>query len=702
MIWRTALSVTWRGGRAAVVRNVVVALAAAAVTLVACVATSTVIMVHGVNERAAVRAFQPAEPGETADLSTDVTYDSIRGEQIFVHYWRVETDGVTIPGVPTDATVGDWFVSPELRERIGLDPLLAGRFPEARTLGDEGIGSADELVAYRMVGPDADLRWSLKNVAGSEHIGLDAGVTVVDVAIGGMGLVVVFGAGLLRAALGPVSTGLRRRLALLHALGASRAVRELVAAAGIALSAAPAATAAALGWYVLAPTLHAVPLVGQRVLPGDLGMPAWTAASAAAAVVVLAVAVGATRGYSHVGSRPTSRIPQPPTRWRLAPLVASVGLIAYSVTQTGEAGVRLFVSGVFAASVGLIIALPVLMDSLGAVLARGGSVIGLLAGRRLSWDSGRSARPLTALASLAVIVPVAASYVAVARSGDPALPPSTLSAIIVNGDLEPETRQSLQDAAGGVFVDVYRIDGAMEPRTAAEPMRVARPTLVWVADCDSLSVHVPIESCAPDGIIVAPRVSPTFARFDAGTTTAPERGHLDHRLFITRDGDRAEMVLRSYAVNSDGDMSVFSSADNEHSESRSVPWIISAIQLGTAGAFTALVLSVVTSASRSAETRVRLFAVGAQASTIRRIAASESAITVAAVGLGGVAVGTVGAVAYALVDGARATNFWPSLVIAASVLAAAAVSAAASALYVSRSSLRWWQFDDWPTLSKSA
>ena len=214
MIWRTALSVTWRGDRATVVRNVVVALAAAAVTLVACATTSTVLMVHGVNERAAARAFQPAEPGKTADLSTDVTYDSIRGEQIFVHYWRIETDGVTIPGVPPDATVGDWFVSPELQQRIGRDPLLAGRFPEARTLGDDGIGAADELVAYRLVGPEADLRWRLKNVAGSEPIGLNAGVTVVDVVIGGTGLVVVFGTGLPRAALGPVSTGLRRRLAL--------------------------------------------------------------------------------------------------------------------------------------------------------------------------------------------------------------------------------------------------------------------------------------------------------------------------------------------------------------------------------------------------------------------------------------------------------------------------------------------------------
>ena len=319
MIWRAALSVTWRGDRATVVRNLVVALAAAAVALVACATTSTVLMVHGVNERAAARAFQDAEPGETADLSTDVTYDSIRGEQIFVHYWRIETDGVTIPGVPADATVGDWFVSPELQQRIGRDPLLAGRFPEARTLGDDGIGSADELVAYRLVGPETDLRWRLKNVAGSEHIGLNAGVTVVDVVIGGTGLVVVFGTGLLRAALGPVSTGLRRRLTLLHALGASRATRQLVAAAGIAMSTAPAAVAAALAWYVVAPRLQAVPLVGQRVLPGDLGMPAWTAAVVAATVVVLAAAAGATRGYSRVGSRPTSRIPQPPTRWRLTP-----------------------------------------------------------------------------------------------------------------------------------------------------------------------------------------------------------------------------------------------------------------------------------------------------------------------------------------------------------------------------------------------
>ena len=688
MIWRTALSVTWRGDGATVARNVVVALAAAAVTLVACAATSAVFMVHGVNERAAARAFQLVESGETADLSTDVTYDSIRGEQIFVHYWRIETDGVMIPGVPPDATVGDWFVSPELQQQIGRDHLLAGRFPGARIIGEDGIGSADELVAYRLVGPEVDLRWRLSNVAGSEHIGLDAGVTVIDVAIGATGLVVVFGTGLLRAAFGPVSTGLRRRLALLHALGATRAVQQLVAAAGIAVSAAPPAAAAALAWYVAAPRLQTVPLVGQRVLRGDLGIPVWTAALVAAGVVVLAAAVGATRRYGRVGSRPTSRMPQTPTRWRLVPLAVSIGLIAYSVTQTGQPGVRLFVSGVFAASVGVVVALPVLLGTLGAALARRDTVVGLLAGRRLIFDAERSARPLTALASLAVIVPVAASYVAVARSGDPAPVPSTISAITVNEDLKPEAKQTIQAAANGVFVDVYRIDSTTEPNTLAESMSVKPPRLVWVADCDSLSAHVPLDRCEPDTVTVAPEASGVFARLDAGTTTPPEQGQLDHRLLITGDGDTAEMILRSYAVNSNGKISVFSSADNQHSESRSVVWIISAIQLGATGALAALLLSVVTGASRSAATRLRLSAIGAQASTIRRLTASESAVTVPAVGLSGAAIGTVGATAYALVDGAHAANFWPSLVIAVSVLVAAAVSAAASAAYVSDTSLR--------------
>ena len=181
---------------------------------------------------------------------------------------------------------------------------------------------------------------------------------------------------------------------------------------------------------VAAPRLQTVPLVGQRVLRGDLGIPMWTAALVAAGVVVLAAAVGATRRYGRVGSRPTSRMPQTPTRWRLVPLAVSIGLIAYSVTQTGQPGVRLFVSGVFAASVGVVVALPVLLGTLGAALARRDTVVGLLAGRRLIFDAERSARPLTALASLAVIVPVAASYVAVARSGAPAPVPSTISATI--------------------------------------------------------------------------------------------------------------------------------------------------------------------------------------------------------------------------------------------------------------------------------
>ena len=73
---------------------------------------------------------------------------------------------------------------------------------------------------------------------------------------------------------------------------------------------------------------------------------------------------------------------------------------------------------------------------------------------------------------------------------------------------------------------------------------------------------------------------------------------------------------------------------------------------------------------------------------IRRLAAAESAATVAVVGLGGVAIGTVGAVAYALVDGSVSPNYGPSSLLAGATLLAAALSGLAAAVFVSTGSSR--------------
>ena len=106
------------------------------------------------------------------------------------------------------------------------------------------------------------------------------------------------------------------------------------------------------------------------------------------------------------------------------------------------------------------------------------------------------------------------------------------------------------------------------------------------------------------------------------------------------------------------------------------------MQVSAASAFAALLLWVVTNASTTASTRTRLASLGAQMPMILRLAAAESALTVAIVGLAGTAIGTIGAVAYALVDGSVAPNHRPSLALAAVVLAAAATAGLASATEV--------------------
>ncbi len=638
-------------------------------------------MAHNVNERANTRSAQPALAGEPADFSRGGAYDSIRGEQIYVYYWRVETPGLTVPGVPTDAQIGDWFVSPELMRRIRVEPQLLDRFPAARQITDAGVGSADELVAYRLVGPDADLTHRLRDEPGLSWIGLNAGVKTSEVAAGGAVIVLVIGSGLLLAALGPATVGLNRRLALLRALGASGRSVWMVGATSAAVAAMPGTLASALAWYVIAPRLESIPLVGQRILPGDLEIPALLSVSAAVAVTLLVATLGTTRVRQPDGSRPASRIPTPPSRWRLAPATASTLAIVSATVVSGELSVGLLLMGALGASISVILATPVLMHRLGVALARAGSTFFHLAGRNFSWQAGNSSRPLTVLASVAVLVPLAASYITVARERDPEPPPSAVSAIDVNGPLDETEIRMLESEARGVFVDTYR----------SKPEGTEESTWTWVGDCEKLAPLVSMSSCGSDGIRLDPSAASAFARFDVGTTASPVGHHVGPRLFVTRDLTHAESVLRTYALNRGRlGLSVNSHDDYQMSESRVVPWIMAGIVIGSVTVLLTLMLSVATGASRNAATRQRLLAVGADPRVIRRLAAAESATIVAVVGLSGVSLGTVGAVAYAAVDGLHTTYLWPSGVLTAAVLAAAGLAAATSATVVSRIQPKTW------------
>ncbi len=672
------LKVIWRSGYG-VFRMLVVAAAAVVVTLTCCSIASAALMVDRVDERAAARAFEAAPPGVPADLSRDAIYDSVDGEPAFVYYWRIENPGASIPGIPPTAEDGQWFVSPELLRRMALDPLLQSRFPDALAIGDDGIGAADELVAYRLVGANVELHERLLASRGSGWIGLNAGVDNIVVLLGGAGILLTVGVGFLTAALGPATVGLERRLSLLTAIGATRPVLWAVAAAATAIVVLPASAVAAVMWYFIAPRLQSVPLVGQQVLSGDLKIPMWLCAIIVVAVTAIASALGSRRVPRQSGSRPTVRAPKAPSLWRTVPLVGSVALIAYATTRSGTEAVRGLLTGLLAASLCVVFALPVLIHWVGKAISARKSTLRLLLGRRLSWSPATSTRPLMILAALAVILPVGASYIAVSRADDPAPADGPASTIQVNGDIDLATLEGLENKAGGVFANVY----------ATMPSGNEAPQFTWVASCQSLSGHLPIDSCGPEGIQVHPSAADAFAGIDAGATTPPRDTTPVFRLFITNDLKQAEAVLRSFVVNSERtDLSITTHEDRRPKEPRTVAWIVTGLQVSAAGAFAALLLWVATAASTTAGTRFRLASIGAQLPIIRRLAAAESALTIAIVGFASTAIGTIGAIAYALVDGTVTPNYWPSLALTTAVLVAAATAGLASAFEVTAEEAR--------------
>ncbi|WP_420639268.1 hypothetical protein [Candidatus Poriferisocius sp.] len=642
----------------------------------------SILMVQRVDDRASARSFRPATASEAADLSGGVIYDSIDGEQITVNYWRIESPGATIAGLPGEPFRGQWYVSPALAGRLQGDPVLGERYGNARVVANDGVGSVEELFAHRVVGPGVPLPHRYVDAPGPEWSGLNAGVSVTAVGFGAFVVVGLTGGGLLLAALGPMGVGLARRMQLLRVLGAGRAQLWAISGVSGVVMALPGVVIGGVGWYLAASRLRRVPLVGQPVLAGDLSVPVWLLVTASAVVVVMTAALGAGRwGQQVAGVRPGARIPLPSSYWRLAPLIASLGLMVLATTRSGSGAVRMLLTGLLLGAVGVVVALPVLVFWLGRLVARGRSVLALLVGRRMSFEALGSARPLLSLAAAGVLVPVAASYIAVARTQDEPIDTGPISALSIRGELATAEMDKLARHAGGAFAEVFV--------ALPDPGDFSEPRWHVVADCRSIAAVAPLDRCGPTQLALTGSAQSVLAQYHGGGTVAPEGASFDHRLFLSSDLERAESVIRSFVVNSErADLQVTSAADLLAKEARSVRWIIAALKLTAAGAIAALVLSLITTSLRSAGTRLRLFGIGADTGLVRKLVGAESAIAVAVMGLTGVAIGTVGAVAYALVDGTVSPNYTPSLLVAAVTLLAALVAGVAGSALVTEESAR--------------
>lgn len=643
-----------------------VAGAAAVVAVVVAGCASAWSLSQRVDRRATARAFAAVAPGEAVAFERSALFDeTAEGDQVYVYWWRVVDAEAAVPGVD-DPAVGDWFVSPALADRIAGDPVLADRYPGARRIGPEGIAHPRELLAYRFVGPDVPLSERLADRPGRDWIG-DGGeaVDAYPIAVAAVALVGVPGLGLLVAAMAPSAGALARRLRLLTALGASPSTRRRLVVTHAALCAGPGALGGAVAWYVVAPELTTVPLVGRAVFAADLRLPAATVVAVACGVTALVAAVAAIRPRRLAGNRPGDELPGRPSAARALPLVASLVVMLAGVVVPGRPGAKLFLAGVVASAVGAVIALPYLLFHAGERLAAGAGVLRLLVGRRLQWNAVASARSLLTIGGLAVLVPLTAAWVAVARDVDP--PPATSEyAVEVRGGLAPGERAALVERTGAVPVDVVTRAGQDGTEEA-----------FLVGDCGALADHVELNRCGPGGFDVAPGAGASLGGYTTlpGTPTPPSGTELRATLFVSDEPAAVERALRSLVVNgSDPGRQVAVPGRQVFHESPLVSWILGAGRLAAIVGGLALVLHLAGHAARLARSRSRLLALGADQPVVRRLAGAEAAIPVAITGVGGVLVGLVASWLFVQMNGAADI---PYVAIALVVAATAAVAAAA-------------------------
>jgi hypothetical protein len=679
-LFRLALRGSWAGRRVAVQRALVASLAAGAATVVVCGVVSTTLLLQRVEERSAARSFAPVVGAEPAAIRMHVVFDAAPdGDQIYVYWWRLLDPDVHLPGVPERPAVDSWYVSPALADRIETDPALAGRFPGAEEIARSGIANADELVAYRFVDPTVDLSDSLSaRLDPDAYLADPVDTRVRSVLRAAFVLLALPVLGLLFAGLAPLSASLDQRLGVLEALGASRRVRSSLIACQAALSATPGALAGAAGWWAVAPHLTTVPFVGRRVFAGDLRISVSLALASTVLVLVAAGTVAAARHRGAASGRPSRRVSRPPDGRRALLLVLGLTMMAAGSGLVADSG-RLYLTGLFLSAVGGVAALPLLFVRLGDALADSTGTLPLLVGRRLRWNARTASRSLLLVGVLAALSPVAFAWIQLERARlNDAGSPTGIQPVPLEGALPTGEVESLRRRTGAVPVELVA-DRNVDP--------AAQPPPVLVGDCRALGRLVDLTRCDESGFALSPAAEPGFARYSpdgaassslVGLAARPEGYETVATLFVGEDRRAVEAALRAHIVNRAQPGPPVGYVEYLLHESPLTRWALGGLVVGTLTAGMALGLHLAAQAARSATSRTRLGAMGMSRAALRRLAATESALTVALTGLSCCVVGALANWWFVQLSPGAAMNLAAIGIVVAAVLAAAALSGVAS------------------------
>ncbi len=415
-------------------RRVAVPASALLFMLLLLASKSALLMADRQVDRDAARSFEISTEAASTDLFLEVDKDIWRGQRIGVAWVEpAEPDGRPIlpPGMEQFPAPGQSVVSPELDRLADSDPGLAKRYPNRLVLADAGLRSGDELIAYvrppagRAIGGESEaVRIEDGKFVGQGPVvrvsSFGHGVSVFlgdqtpwwQLSLGAVGMGVLPGMVVLAVGLAAASGVRDHRFQVLAALGARRRTVWAIAVLESLLLAVPGLIAAVVVWWLVAPRLRIVPVVGHRLVAGDLALPGWLLVAelglAVALCVVVSIAILGLRRNSSALRATSDKAGL--SRLAAVPLIVSFVAFVMAGIATGNLRLNLNALGTVCAVAGAPLVVPAVLRAVGAVVGRSRSVTTCLAGRWMEWNPKRAARPFVGLAGLVVLVIAGAGY----------------------------------------------------------------------------------------------------------------------------------------------------------------------------------------------------------------------------------------------------------------------------------------------------
>ncbi|BCY11566.1 FtsX-like permease family protein [Actinoplanes sp. L3-i22] len=529
------------GGREAVLRLAVLAAAVAIGVGMLLAAVAGVNAVHSQNLRYAWLNSQVTSAA-TGPEAPDPALWAVREGYFHGHPMaRVDVaisgpHGALPPGMTALPAPGEFYVSPALARLLRDYPAdqLRDRFPgrQAGLLGRAALASPDSLVV--VIG---QTREQVSRIEGAGEVTRlvtispdDCDGCVIGIGSNGIALTLsVVAAALLFPLVIFIGTATRlsaarreQRFAAMRLIGATP--RQITLFATVESAAAAAAgTLAGFGvFFAIRAGLAQIPFTGEPFFSDDLSL-TLTDVLVVALGVPLAAALAARVALRRVRISPlgvTRRVtPKPPRAWRVLPLLAGLGELAYLLgdrPRTTHGQMIAYLSGIFAVMIGLMIAGPWLAMAGSRLLARRAQrPATLIAGRRLADDPRAGFRAVSGL-MLALFVTSAATGVIttiMAERGGGAAGAAAHDFVSINALPRDQ----------GVPADSLRLP----PGLAAHLIRInpeSRPgslSLPGLISCAELAA-IPAAGTCPSGARVA-EVYPglTGPKNLAGTATGP-------------------------------------------------------------------------------------------------------------------------------------------------------------------------------------